>query len=397
MPLPILRNADARKLFLDRHGLLAPPRTQGVGALLDALGFVQVDSVLTLARAHDMILWSRSPGHRPADLQSHLRARLAFEHWTHDASVIPLAAWPHWRHRFARDRERLDRGWEGWHGPDFRQHLDRTLRHVADNGGTLSGDLAQGPRVDPGWWNWHPAKVALEYLWRVGELSVSHREGFRKVYDLTERVIPGPVRREAPSLEATTAWAADAALDRLGFATPGEVAAFHDLIAPREAQAWAREALDRDDAEEIMVEGADGRLRRSLARPGAVGHAAALPEPAERLRLLSPFDPALRDRARAERLFGFRYRIEIFVPAPRRRFGYYVFPVLQGTRLVARADVAAQDGTLALRALWPEPGLRWGKGRTARLLSELERAARLAGATRIDLAQGWLREPRAQP
>ena len=395
MALPILRNPEARKLFLARHGLLAPPRTQRVGALLDALGFVQVDSVLTLARAHDLILWSRSPGYRPADLQALVRSRGAFEHWTHDASVIPMAAWPHWRHRFARDRERLDARWEGWHGPGFRGEIDRTLAHVAANGTTLSGDLHDGAAREAGWWNWHPGKVALEYLWRVGELSVSHREGFQKVYDLTERVIPEEVRRQAPSLEETVRWAGDAALDRLGFATPGEIAVFLALLTPAEAQTWTREALARGEAEEVLVEGADGRLRRSLARPGTAEEAAALPEPSNRLRLLSPFDPALRDRARAERLFGFRYRIEIFVPAAKRRFGYYVFPLLEGTRLVARTDVALQGGTLTLRALWTEPGVRWGQGRTRRLVAELERASRLCGATRIDLAEGWLREPQA--
>ena len=141
------------------------------------------------------------------------------------------------------------------------------------------------------------------------------------------------------------------------------------------------------------MEGHDGRLRRSLARPGALEEAASLPEPRDRLRLLSPFDPALRDRARAERLWDFRYRIEIFVPAAQRAYGYYVFPLLEGTRLVARTEVTAQNGTLTLRALWPETRVRWGKGRTQRLMSELDRVARLANASRIDLAPDWLRQP----
>ena len=398
MSAPILPNRDARRLFLARHGLLAPPRRQALDGLLDALGFVQVDSVLTLARAHDLILWSRSPGYRPADLQRLVRRRDAFEHWTHDASVIPIEAWPHWRHRFARDRARMDGRWDSWQGPDFREGLERTLAHIADNGGTKSSDLlGDGPRKEPGWWNWHPSKVALEYLWRSGELSVSHREGFQKVYDLTERVIPDALRAQAPALVETVAWAANAALDRLGFATPGEVAAFFDLLTPQEAQGWAHDALARGEVEEIRVEGADGKLRRSLARPGTVADAAALPEPGDRLRLLSPFDPALRDRARAERLFGFRYRIEIFVPAPQRTFGYYVFPLLEGARLVARTEVVTQNGTLTLRALWPEPGLRWGRGRTDRLMAELGRLARLVDADRVEVQDGWLREPKVQP
>lgn len=394
MTLPILKNRDARKLFLDRHVLLAPPGGRDLHAHLDALGFVQVDSVLTLARAHDMILWSRGGAYRPRDLARHLAARHAFEHWTHDAAVIDIAHWPHWRHRFERDRAAMDRRWPGWHGADFHARVDETLRRVSDGGEVRGADLADGPRGDPGWWNWHPGKVALEYLWRSGELSVARREGFQKVYDLTERVIPEASRAGAPSLEETVEWAGWSALDRLGFATPGEVAAFWDLLTPEEARAWAKAALASGRAIEIQVEGADGRLRRSLARPGVVEAAQALPEPGDRLRLLSPFDPSLRDRARAERLFGFSFRIEIFVPAPRRTYGYYVFPVLEGLRLAARADVAATGGVLTLSALWPEPGVVWGRGRTARLSAELERAARFVGAARIDWAEGWLRTPR---
>lgn len=328
MALPILRNGPARRLFLARHALLGAPAT--LPGLLDALGFVQVDSVLTLARAHDMILWSRLPSHRPADLHRLVERRGAFEHWTHDAAAIPMASWPHWRHRFARDRLRLDARWEGWHGPGWRGEIDRVLAWVSANGPTRSGHLADGGKREAGWWNWHPGKVALEYLWRVGELSVARREGFQKVYDLTERVIPEAARARAPALPETLDWAAGAALDRLGFATPGEVAAFWDIHTPAEAGEWARGALARGEAVEVLVEGWDGRLRRSLARPGAVEEAEATPEPGERLRLLSPFDPALRDRARAERLWGFRFRIEIFVPAARRAYGYYVFPVLEG-------------------------------------------------------------------
>lgn len=111
MSLPTLPNALARRLFLHRHGLLRPPG--GAAAHhLDALGFVQVDSVLTLARAHDLILWSRANAYRPRDLGRLVEGRAAFEHWTHDAAVLPMSAWPHWRHRFARDRARLDARWE---------------------------------------------------------------------------------------------------------------------------------------------------------------------------------------------------------------------------------------------------------------------------------------------
>jgi uncharacterized protein YcaQ len=115
------------------------------------------------------------------------------------------------------------------------------------------------------------------------------------------------------------------------------------------------------------------------------------PPPSQRVRLLSPFDPALRDRKRAERLFGFHYRIEIFVPAPKRQYGYYVFPVLEGTQLIGRIDTKRDGDTLQVTAFWPEKGVHMGNGRSARLVAEIERAARFVGSTQIDYTDGWLR------
>ena len=113
--------------------------------------------------------------------------------------------------------------------------------------------------------------------------------------------------------------------------------------------------------------------------------------------MLSPFDPALRDRARAEFLFGFRYRIEVFVPELKRVFGYYVFPLLEGDRLVGRIDVKRAGEVLAVRAVWPEPGVTWGKGRQAKLEAELARLAGFVGSERVEWGEGWLREPHRQP
>ena len=144
---------------------------------------------------------------------------------------------------------------------------------------------------------------------------------------------------------------------------------------------------------EVAVEGHDGTLRRSFARPDVLAQAEAAPEPPARIRVLSPFDPALRDRARAERLFGFHYRIEVFVPEAKRQYGYYVFPLLEGDRLIGRIDMKADRGAgcLNVRALWPEAGTRWGTGRRARLEAELDRVARFAGCETVAYAPDWLR------
>lgn len=401
MDLPLIPNAQARRLFLDRHALAEAPVGAASGAalagLVDRIGFVQVDSITTVARAHDMILWSRRQGYRPAALKRALeRDRSLWEHWTHDASILPVALWPMWRGRFARDEAQLHAGWRKWFREGYEAQFDTILDRIARDGPVSASDVGDGEaRGRGGWWDWHPSKTALEWLWRTGRLAITRRDGFRKVYDLTERVIPDAVRSVEVSPEAEVDWACASALERLGFGTAAEVAAYWNAVPVEAARGWLAQAVQTGRVEEVAVEGADGARRRVFALPGLAG--AEVPEPPARLRVLSPFDPALRDRKRAEFLFGFRYRIEVFVPEAKRVFGYYVFPLLEGVRLVGRIDVKRAGEVLAVRAVWPEPGVFWGKGRVAKLEAELERLAGFAGSARVDFATGWLREPKRQP
>ncbi|WP_341860890.1 crosslink repair DNA glycosylase YcaQ family protein [Gymnodinialimonas sp. 57CJ19] len=399
MTTPVIPNEQARRLFLARHGLMEPPSGPAKGAALaqvvHGLGFVQVDSVNTFARAHDLILWSRRQTYRPAALRwINDRARATFEHWTHDASIIPMEFYPLWRMRFERDRARLHAKWKDWHGEGFHPEIDKVLRHVAENGVCCSADM-EDERVEKstGWWDWKPSKVALEYLWRSGELAVTKRVGFRKFYDLSERVIPSDVLAQQVSDAEIIDRACVAALDRLGFATSGELAAFFDLIRPGDAKTWVAQALAEGRVVAVDITLNNGQLRRSVMWPKGLETLDELPAPSPRVRVLSPFDPALRDRKRAERLFGFHYRIEIFVPAPKRRYGYYVFPVMEGTRLIGRIDMAREGEALSVRAFWAEQGVSMGAGRVARLQAEIARAARFATGGGVRYDEGWLRGP----
>lgn len=401
MELSVIPNRHARRLFLDRHALAEVPVGAASGAALAGLvgriGFVQVDSITTVARAHDMILWSRRQGYRPTALKQALeRERSLWEHWTHDAAILPVDLWPMWRGRFARDEARLHDGWRKWFREGYEAQFDTILDRIARDGPVSSSDVGEGEeRGRGGWWDWHPSKTALEWLWRTGQLAITRREGFRKVYDLTERVIPAAVRAVPFDPEAEVAWACASALERLGFGTAAEVAAYWNAVPVEAARGWLAGALRAGRVDEVEVEGADGARRRVFALPGLAG--VEVPEPPARLRVLSPFDPALRDRKRAEFLFGFRYRIEVFVPEPKRVFGYYVFPLLEGERLVGRMDVKRAGSALAVRAVWPEPGVMFGKGRIAKLEAELERLAAFAGCAQVAFAEGWLREPKRQP
>lgn len=397
MTLPVLPNAVARRIFLQRHALADAPVGVAKGddllGLIDRIGFVQVDSINTVERAHHMILFARRQAYRPDSLKRLLeKDRSLWEHWTHDASILPASVFPHWKHRFAQDRARLVARWTGWQRHGFVEKFDTVLRQIADHGPVSSSDVGTDEaRGKGGWWDWHPSKAALEYLWRVGEISVTRRESFRKVYDLTERVLHPHHCAPEPTESESTDWACRAALDRIGFGTSGEIAAYWGGVGVEAAKAWCTGALARGEIVEVAVEGADGTLRRSFAYPGLM--AEVPPDPPTRVRILSPFDPALRDRKRAERLFGFYYRIEVFVPEAQRQYGYYVFPVLEGATIIGRVDAKAQrdTGVLQVRAFWPEPGVRMTAGRLARLDMALAKLANFAGCDRVAMADDWLR------
>jgi uncharacterized protein len=398
--IPLIGNREARRLFLAASCLTEPPVGAADGEPLleqvEKLGFVQIDSVNTVERAHHMILFARRQRYRPKKLSPLLeRERSLFEHWTHDASIIPTKYFPYWRLRFERDAEGLRERWRNWQGAGFEARFDEVLKKISDCGPVTSGQLAE-ERAGGGWWQWHPSKTALEFLWRTGKLAICRRDGFRKIYDLTERVIPSGYLAAVPDVEETIDWACNGALSRLGFATSGELAAFWDIVRPAEAKNWCDRELALGRIIELDVECAQpGKTRRMFARPETVELTARVHPPAARIRVLSPFDPALRNRGRTERLFGFHYRIEIFVPEAKRRYGYYIFPVLEGERLIGRIDMKAlrSEGCLAVAAFWPERNIRWGAGRQRRLEAELERIARLARCRDIHFSTGWLRPP----
>ncbi len=398
MTAPLIPNRAARAIFLDRHGLAATPAGPGKGAdlqsVIDDLGFVQIDSINTIARAHHMILHARRPTYRAKNIELlHDRDRGVFEHWTHDASMISMAHFPHWRVKFARYEDRLAEQYRKWRREGFEDKIDDILTRISDHGPCCSSDVGDGEaRGSGGWWDWHPSKTALEYLWRTGKLSVKHRKGFRKYYDLTENVIPNEVLTQSFDPAQSIDWACRSALDRLGFATSGELAAFWELIPPAEAKDWCAAALKRGEIVEAEIEQVDGKTRRSFLWPETLDEVP--PDPTKGMRILSPFDPALRDRKRAERLFGFFYRIEIYVPAAKRTYGYSVFPILEGDRLVGRVDAKADGEKLHVRALWPERAVRFGAGRMARLERALDRTAKLAGVSNVTFEDGWLRESR---
>jgi uncharacterized protein YcaQ len=348
---------SARRLLLAGCALDRAParatRARVIG-LVRELGFVQVDSISSVERAHHLVFHARLDGYEPAHLAHHTEStRRAFEHWTHDASVIRSDWLPWWTHRFERSRARL--GQSAWMRERLGRNWRKTILEVRDALGAR-GPLATrdfprpaNARKSEGWWDWSPHKAALEFLWRTGEVAVHSRRGFEKVYDLAERVYGAVPAR--PPREELVRFACLAAIERLGAATPREIAHFLWSISPAEAKAWCETAARRGEIAPVALE----RLGRA---PVDWKRAASRIEPDDTPRLLTPFDPLVRERARLAELFGFDFRFEAFVPAAKRVHGYYTMPVLLGERFVARVDLESDRalGALRVNRVWLEPG-----------------------------------------
>ena len=367
-----LSPVQARRLILEGHGLLeSPARQQDTGELVRQLGYVQLDSINVLERAHHLTLGARWDGYRCHHLKRLFEQdRAVFEDWTHDACLIPMEQEPHWDVRRERFKTSVvaNQWWQNRMGSDPKKTQNEIVKRLEKEGPLSTSAFRKKERKRKAWWGWTPEKTALEFSWRTGLLAVRARDGFEKIYDLAERVLPQVDKR--PEREETLAWSCQEALKRLGLATTGELAAFWYFFKPAELRDWCESCLSKVSVEDQTY----------WVRPDYKEVLSNAAEPPKRLRLLCPFDPLVRDRKRLERFFGFEYRFEAFVPSQKRVYGYYVLPMLVGDRFGWRLDAKLhrKEGVLEVLGCWWE-----GRSSEAALQKELQRLARRIGAERV--------------
>lgn len=375
-------NRSARRLWLGSTGLAAAP----VGAsdlmgVIRHLGFVQLDTIRNVARAHDHILWSRDQSYREGGLEALLAGGEVFEHFTHDASVLPMGTYPMWRRQFVRKGEYAN-GSSYYRTNMSKRDVALMLARIEAEGPLSTHAFDTKVAGAKGMWKHPPHKVELDRMWYAGVLATSHRVGFKKYYDLAERVIPAAVRGvEHPDADAVD-WLCRGALARLGYGTLGDIQRFWAAVSAAEVKAWAAGA----DLVAVRVQGRGGWVE-AYALPDIAARVENVGAATSRLRIVNPFDPAVRDRERLAMLFGFDYRIEIFVPAAKRKWGYYVYPLLEGDRFVGRIDMKADraNGVLVVKQVWLERGFGWTTARTRKLTAELARMARLVGVGGVEM------------
>jgi uncharacterized protein YcaQ len=394
-----LSREEARRMALAAQGLSSPPRdrTAGWGAMaaaIDRLRLLQIDSVNVLARAHYLPLYSRLGPYDRNLLDARAfgagrKGRALFEYWAHEASLLPVATWPlmQWRMQRAAKGEGLYQSLARFRREN-RRYVEDVRQEIAARGPVSARDLAgEGKRTGP-WWGWHEAKLALEWLFWAGQVTASGRRGnFERLYDVPERVIPAtalaaPVPDEAEAIRTLVAMSAEA----LGIASDAELRDYFRLPVAQTKRAIA-ELTEAGILEAVRVEGWPGLAWRHRD--------ARLPRTVAGTALLSPFDPVVWHRTRAERVHGLRYRIEIYTPAHKREFGYYVLPFIHRGRFAARSCLKADRARSALvvNTAHREPDA--AEGATAEALAlELIRLAGWLGLSRVevkprgDLAKG---------
>lgn len=378
-----ISNRDARALWLDTTGLAGTP----IGPLdvmceIKRLGFVQIDTVRNVTRAHHHILWSRNQNYREKMLWPLLgKSRELFEHFTHDASLIPMEFLPMWQMQFERLGKRYANS--KWFESGLGRDGIRAVYNRIESEGPLSthafDSKVEGKRE---MWSRPPHKKALDQMWYRGKLATSHRKNFVKYYDLGTRVFPKELSAIAHSEQRQIDWLCQEAMARLLFASVGEIQRFWGVLSAREAKEWVAGCKDLVPVE---VEAADKSLTLAYGPTDIEQRLIDAPRTTTRLRILNPFDPAIRDRNRLQRLFGFDYRNEMFVPKDKRIWGYYVYPLLEGTRFVGRIELKAdrKKGEMRVSGFWPETGIKWTENRQNKLQAELKRLADFVGLSVI--------------
>ena len=380
-----IENKIARQLWLESQGLSVSPKgTLDLLGMIKKLGFVQLDSIQVVSRAHHHILWSRNQNYREPMLDILLaNDRSVFEHFTHDASVIPMEFFPFWKRQFRRKKEQLDHA--KWFKGLPDQHERELIKNRIGRDGPLSTHAFDTKITGPKkMWSRPPHKLALDYMWYAGELATSHRINFNKYYDLTERIFPESLRELDVPDQDQIDWLCYAALDRMGFGLPSEIQQYWEAVSPKEVNEWLTSTRAR--VQEVEIETFEGQWIKGVALANIEDRLVSLTPATSRLRILNPFDPVIRDRKRLKRLFGFDYRVEMFVPAAKRIWGYYVFPILEGHRFVGRIEIKGdrKNSVLYVTNFWPENGITWQKSRYRKLSAELERMQKFIGVNRVE-------------
>jgi len=386
MQTEVISISQARRIALAAQGFDQPrptgPINRGhLNRTLSRIGLLQIDSVSAVVRAHYMPLFSRLGPYSMSLLEDAMsgRKRLLFEYWAHEASLLPLELWPlmQWRMRRARanDQNEIYKGLALW-AEAKAGFIEEIYQQVAADGPIPAGAI-EGHKSTGGWWGWSDSKAAFEWLFWAGRITTHSRRGFERHYDLPERTLPAAVLNAAiPSDEEAHRELLRLSARALGVGT-AQCLRDYFRLGPGDIAGRLEELIEEGTLIPVKI--------GDWHRQGYLHRDARMPRKITARALLAPFDPLVFERTRTEKLFDFRYRIEIYTPEAKRQFGYYVLPFLLGDRIVARVDLRADrpNGVFRVLAAYAEPG---APAQTAEaLMEELRLMQRWLGLERMEV------------
>ncbi len=350
-----------RGLMIAAQGLQQSPPASATKAdvrqIVRQMHVLQIDTIHVVARSPYLVLWSRLGDYNPRWLEDLLTEGALFEYWSHAACFLPVEDYPLYR-RFMLNRMTWnEKGWQRW----LLEHdelVKKLLAHIRENGPVRSSDFQRTDGQKAGWWNWKEEKTALEGLWLKGELMVKQRHNFQRIYDLRERVLPDWDDSQTPSLDAIHETFVLNTVKALGVTKAAWIADYFRM-SKKDAQSVIEKLAKRGEIQPVQVEGWNVPGYFHPDQRAAIEAAAGGEVPTSRTTLLSPFDPLVWDRGRALDLFSFDYKIEVYTPAPKRKYGYFTLPILYNNRLIGRLDPKAhrKEGIFEVKAVHLEPGV----------------------------------------
>lgn len=339
IPITVTRD-DVKRLSVYKQGLHQRPQTNtqdDLKRIIERIGLLQLDSISVVARSHYLVMMARAGLYKREELDNLLMDGFLFETWAHAACQIPMAHYPYY-HAYIQQKQLKE---TKWHikklGDESEEIIDKVLETIREQGAMSSKEFENDRKQQGGWWNWKPAKVALEYLFDRGELMVRHRQKFQRYYDLTERVLEGKNLVLDKTLDNYHRWTIEEGLRHVGIGTIGDIADYYrehkrttlthieqmiqaKQVHPVEVASWQDTAYIHNDDLELLEQIQAGEHEPQMTL------------------FLSPFDNLFWYRDRDEMLWDFYYRIEVYTPKPKRVYGYYVLPILHKQELVGRID-----------------------------------------------------------
>ncbi|HEX2907890.1 MAG TPA: crosslink repair DNA glycosylase YcaQ family protein [Phototrophicaceae bacterium] len=378
-----LSQEAVRGLLIAAQGLQQRPATPvtkaDVSQIIRQMHVLQIDTIHVVARSPYLVLWSRLGDYQPRWLDELLAEGALFEYWSHAASFLPVDDYPLYRRIMVERRTWNENGWRSWLD-SHAELVNQLLTHIRDNGPVRSADFERTDGAPGGWWNWKDEKTALEGLWFRGDLMVAKRHNFQRVYELRERILPDWDDARSPAIETVYETFVLNTIRALGVVKAAWIADYFRLpmyLHKRLILRLIDQMAQRGQFQTVQVEGWDVPGYYHPDQQAAIAAAADGHIPVSKTTLLSPFDPIVWDRTRAQELFNFTYQIECYTPAPKRQYGYFTLPILYQNRLIGRLDPKAhrKDGLFEVKALHLEPGVIVDDALVAELKTMLQACA----------------------